>query len=514
MRHPWKQDAAAGARPGLALALILGVGFALRVAHLGSGIPFAVGVDEPAIMTTVVRILKSGDFNPRFFEYPTGYIYVQTGVAIVNFLVGAMRHSWKAVEQVAPADFYHWGRAVTAILGTATIALLYRAGVRWGTRPALIAAALLAVMPMHVRESHFVLTDVPMTFAAALAFLLSLRAAERPAPAAFALAGAAAGLAAGIKYNGLMAVVMPLAAVAAAGPSWGRRAAALAAASAACVAAFFVTTPYALLDLPAFLNGFGIQADAFSGRALSGEPSWLLYAKHLRLAFGWPAAMLAVAGLVLACVRAAAGPDRLRWIHLVVFPAAYFWLITGWGLLYARYALPLVPFLALMAGIAAAALLERLDRLPVRPAIRVAAALALLLAAIAPGSLRSADWVRQHGVETTQALAWKWVSRHVWPGSMIVSEARGFEVPQPPYRAESVPSLAGCDPAELAAAGVEWLVLSSDAWGASRSRGRTPPGSPPAEYAAILSQASDVRVFAPTPQHPGPHLRLVRIARR
>jgi hypothetical protein len=29
---------------------------------------------------------------------------------------------------------------------------------------ALLATALLAVMPNHVRESHFVLTDVPLTF--------------------------------------------------------------------------------------------------------------------------------------------------------------------------------------------------------------------------------------------------------------------------------------------------------------------------------------------------------------
>ncbi len=155
-----------GGRPfAAALAVVMAAGFLLRVWNLGSGIPFAVGIDEPAIMTTVVRILKSGSFNPHFFEYPTGYIYVQVGTAIVNFLVGAMRHSWKAVEQVGPSDFYLWGRFVTAAIGTATIALVYRAGLRWGPRAGLAAAALLAVMPMHVRESHFVLTDVPMTFA-------------------------------------------------------------------------------------------------------------------------------------------------------------------------------------------------------------------------------------------------------------------------------------------------------------------------------------------------------------
>ena len=96
----------------------------------------------------------------------------------MNFLVGAMRHSWKAVEQVGPSDFYLWGRFVTAAIGTATIALVYRAGLRWGPRAGLAAAALLAVMPMHVRESHFVLTDVPMTFAVTLT-LAALAAGRR-----------------------------------------------------------------------------------------------------------------------------------------------------------------------------------------------------------------------------------------------------------------------------------------------------------------------------------------------
>ena len=183
----------------------------------------------------------------------------------MNFLVGAMRHSWKAVEQVGPSDFYLWGRFVTAALGTATVALVYQAGLRWGPRVGLAAAGLLAVMPMHVRESHFVLTDVPMTFAVVLTLLLSLRAAEQPTLRAFVAAGAAAGLAAGIKYNALMAFSMPLVAALARGARAEHLAyPALFSAAGACVVAFFVTTPFALIDLPAFLNGFGTQAAAFS----------------------------------------------------------------------------------------------------------------------------------------------------------------------------------------------------------------------------------------------------------
>ena len=491
-----------------ALALVLAAAFVYRFAYLSSGIPYAVGIDEPAIMTTVVRILKSGSFNPHFFEYPTGYIYVQLGVAVVNFLYGAMQHTWKAVEQVGPSDFYLWGRAATAAIGTATVALLHRAAARWGGRAALLAAGLLAVMPMHVRESHFVLTDVPMTFAVVLTFLLSLRASEKPALTAFVLAGAAAGLAAGIKYNGLMAFSMPLVAALTASPGWGRRTAAALAAAAACVAAFFLTTPYALLDLPAFLNGFGVQSGQFAGRPLSAEASWLVYVKHLRLAFGWPASAFAVAGLGIAAFRSWAGPSRVRWLLLVVFPAVYFYLITGWGSLFARYALPMVPFLALWAAIATMWAVGFLDRRGISGALRRGITAGVVVAVIVPGAFASWNWVRGQGTETTQALAWKWIKRGIWPGSSVVSEARGLELPAEIYHTEWVQTLADRDPAALAAAGVEWVVLSSDAWGERTASDRARLSPPPA-YAKLLAAATDTKVIAPAPEHPGPEIHIL-----
>ena len=75
-----------------------------------------------------------------------------------------MHGEWASLAQAPNEAFYLWGRAVTAIMGTATVWLVYRVGMRWGGRTALLAAVMFAVMPLHVRESHFVLTDVPVTF--------------------------------------------------------------------------------------------------------------------------------------------------------------------------------------------------------------------------------------------------------------------------------------------------------------------------------------------------------------
>ena len=146
--------------------------------------PFAIGIDEPEVMVRAVRMMKTGDFNPHFFDYPSLYMYVQALVAVVRFVFGAMRGEWSGLAQAPTEEFYVWGRGVTAILGTATVWLVYRAGMRWGARTALLAAVLLAVMPLHVRESHYVLTDVPATFLVTLTLpALVARARARDARA-------------------------------------------------------------------------------------------------------------------------------------------------------------------------------------------------------------------------------------------------------------------------------------------------------------------------------------------
>src|SRR5687768_15045418 len=125
-------------------------------------------------MDRATNMMRSGDFHPHFFDYPGLYIYAQLIVSVVRFLVGAVTGSWSSLEAAPTSEFYAWGRALTATLGVATVLIVFQIGMRWGARHALLAAGLMAVYPQHVRESHYVLTDVPLTFFGALTLLLSL----------------------------------------------------------------------------------------------------------------------------------------------------------------------------------------------------------------------------------------------------------------------------------------------------------------------------------------------------
>jgi 4-amino-4-deoxy-L-arabinose transferase-like glycosyltransferase len=285
IKGEWREPAGLNlSRLGLALALAAAA--TLRFWALAQGVPFALGVDEPEVMERAVRMMKTGDFNPHFFDYPSLYMYVQALVAVFHFAFGAMRGTWNSLAQAPTEDFYVWARGVTAIVGTATVWVVYRVGMRWGKRTALLAAVMLAVMPMHVRESHYVLTDVPATFLVTLTLLLSLRAHERATARALALAGAAAGLAGATKYYGIIAVVMPLIVCMTSSATRPSRLAASLWTLTAMMAAFLIAAPYTVLDLPTFLNQFAGLASKYRGLS-TGEPGWVLYLKHLRIALGW-----------------------------------------------------------------------------------------------------------------------------------------------------------------------------------------------------------------------------------
>ena len=500
----------------LTLVLILGIAATLRFWGLGAGIPYAIGVDEPELMNRAVHMMRTGDYNPRFFDYGGLYIYLQLIVASLRFLAGALAGEWRSMAEVGPEQFYVWGRALTAAFGTLTVLLVYQIGMRWGTRYALLAAALIAVMPMHVRESHYVLTDVPVTFFVTLTFLLALRAHEHPRFAAFAWAGAAAGLAAAIKYTGGLVVLLPLTVVWMAPRERGSRTRASLVVAGACLGAFLLAAPYTVLDLPGFLNGFAHLAGAYRGEE-PPEPAWLLYLKHLRGSFQWPALLLALGGLVLGVVRAVRGPGRVRWTLAVVFPVLYFWFVSRQTLVFGRYLLPIVPFLCILAAAAVVAGVSLLRRFDIPRTVRTALIVGLTFAAILPPGIRAISFSRDLGKRSTTAMAYEWIRTNIPRGSHVVVESRGLLLPQAEYRTENVPRLIWIHPtrtlrehADYVAQGVDYLVASSQGFGAAFDA----PHRVPDEYAAyrrLFDQNQEVARFTPSSQHPGPELRIFKV---
>jgi 4-amino-4-deoxy-L-arabinose transferase-like glycosyltransferase len=492
------------------LLLVLGVAALLRFSGLRQGIPFSVGIDEPEVMERAVRMMKTADFNPRFFDYPSLYIYMETVVSVFRFLVGAMGGRWAALSQATTADFYLWGRMLTAALGTATVALLYAAGRRWGREVALLSAAMLAVMPLHVRESHFTLTDVPATFFVTLTFLLALRAQERGTLGAFVLAGMASGLAAATKYNGVVVMLIPVMAAAGLdGATPARRMRTIAAIAASAFLAFLAGAPYTLLDLPNFLNQFARLASEYRVRPLGAEPAWIVYLKHLRIALGWSGSLLVLTGLGAGIYAILRGPDRLRWAIPVMFAVAYFYFVSHQSLVFARYLLPIVPFLSLVGAWGLMVLVRwTAAGIPV-PILRQAAVVVLILVALVPAGTSAFAFNWNASKVWTTEQAYDWLSQRVPAHSKVVIETRVVMLP-PQYRTDYVKQLRFKSFDEYAASGTDYLVASSDVFGIFLNDPQSYP-SEFADYTALFRQAPEVARFVPSSRHPGPELRILKV---
>src|SRR5713101_394592 len=165
-------------RVNLALAGILTLGVALRLWSISTGIPYTTGTDEPEILGRSLKMMRSGNLNPGFFDYGGFTFYLHMVVASARFLAGAIAGKWTTLDQVWEGDFYLWSRIVTAGFGVMTIYVVYRVGLRWSRAVGLIAALVAAVHPNLVRESHFALTDTPLMFFVTETLLLSIVAAD------------------------------------------------------------------------------------------------------------------------------------------------------------------------------------------------------------------------------------------------------------------------------------------------------------------------------------------------
>jgi 4-amino-4-deoxy-L-arabinose transferase-like glycosyltransferase len=493
------------------VALMLAGGAWFRFKGLDAGIPFDLGSDEPHVMERSVRILKTGDFNPHFFDYPGLYIYLQAIVGAARFLLGAMDGLWRSLDDVSAANFYLWGRGLTATFGVATIAVTWRLGRRIDRLSGLVAALLLAVQPIHVRESHFVLTDVPMTFFVALTLLAAVRAVERPSPRAWATAGAAAGLAAATKYTGAVVLIVPLVALLVARLSSFDRLRQGAVVVVCAAGAFLLCAPYTVLDPAGFLNGFAALASAHAQGPPPAAPAWWTYVRHLQMNLGHAGFVAALASIGVAAVRAArSGSSQTRaiWICCAVFVLVFYTVIAGQTLVYARYLLPLLPPLLVITGATVALLYRRLSTLRAW-GWRWSAVVAIVLAALVAGppAARAHGWVTARAQHSTHRLAYDWILAHV-PRTARVAIETTMNLPSP-YYTHHVRRLTDEPPEAYAAEGIEYFVVAIPMPG----DGGAPPAARVRPYPDLLGGARLLEVFPPTADHSGPLIQIYQRGR-
>jgi Dolichyl-phosphate-mannose-protein mannosyltransferase len=422
---------------GFLLIAICALALGLRLVGLQYGLPAVYNPDEVAIMSRALSFAR-GTLNPHNFLYPTLYFYVLfawVGVYLAFVWLSGRVESLGALQKLYftdPTGIYTAGRTLGVAAGTLTVLVLYRLAARLTDRRTAVAAALLlAVAPLHVRDSHYVKHDVPATLAIVAAYLAMTRiwpcARERGAGVRDTLiAGAACGVAFSTHYYCVFLAV-PLSLVIWQG--WrsqgiGRCLQQLALAGAASLVSFLALSPFLLIEPMTAWRDISANRQIVIDRAVTSG-AFAPAARYIEMlwsdAAGQPVALLAAVGVVWMLRTAPA-----RALLLLAFPVPFLLFIANTAPA-TRYLNPVLPFVVLFAAWTISAIASRAGG---RPAVFwlvvvLAAAPALRASVAADMFIRQAD---------TRTLAQHYIEANLPQGSTILIQ---------PYSAVLTPTREG-----------------------------------------------------------------------
>jgi hypothetical protein len=143
---------------------------------------------------------------------------------------------------------------------------------------------------------------------------------------------------------------------------------------------------------------------------------------------------------------------------------------------------------------------------------RTALIAALTMAALLPPVVLAVRGDRDMARTSTVDLAYNWIVQNIPPHSAIVLETRAMLLPDT-FRARNVGALRPKDYAQWRNEGVDYFVVSSQAYGPFLDEPAGPQKFPReyAEYMRIFVQSREIARFTPSADHPGPELRVLKV---
>lgn len=439
---------------------------AIRLIGIGYGLPFIYHWDEHFLVAPISRFLAYGELLPHVYCYPSGYIYLQSILSPLSYLIFVLNNGPAAAAAMQFSDYLLVGRIVTAVIGAGGVALAFYFAVRvWRDRLAgIIAAAVLALSPLHAMDSRFLTTDIPMATFSFLGVCLLFIHFERRDWKTFLAAAVVAGASVACKYNAAFFVAGAVGVIAVRERRWIRPLAF----GAVAAATFLLLTPGIIFEGSKFYHHVSTEISHYF---VVGDVNRLVtfslwdYFKILWCYGLTPGPLIfAAGGMVLYVFR-----YRRRAIPLLVFPACYVVFLLLTKSISSRTLDPLLPYGAVLAGLAGATLTRGIRRsvpLWISPIILTVLAAGFVSRLVIITGREAAYLVS----EDNRDKAKKWFEAEVpWPQRIAkeavnpAPQAEGGQIETPPidpYKYEVVagPYIAGNSVDEYAVAGITYLI--------------------------------------------------------
>lgn len=345
------------AREAVPLLLLLALGAALRFCGLKWELPgllhyHSYHPDEFLVCASALHVASSGSLDAGFYNYGTGFIYV---VSAAYNLLGPL------VEEPMPFGppglsalraAHLLGRAISASLSSLTVLAVWATGrVVGGPIVGLVSAAVWALSPLSCALAHYATVDSAAAFWVALVLLLSVLAVARGSWRHALGAAFLAGFAAATKYSTGTVYLSALASILLLPEKPTRKRALALLSLPVALLGFLFLCPGPLVAPSSFWRDFSFElrhSRMGHGLVFLGLPPALVTQPFVNLpsTLGWPLALVMLVGTALAAFRA----RRAQLLPVWAFVASYFGMLSTSKLMFARYLLPLLPALSLLAS--------------------------------------------------------------------------------------------------------------------------------------------------------------------
>jgi 4-amino-4-deoxy-L-arabinose transferase-like glycosyltransferase len=409
------------------LTTILFFAFLLRIWGVDYGLPyFFVGDEQPLVagalkmaqLKTLLPVLHPDEF--RFLYYPPlmSYIYLilLAPFILIKYLLGSWA-SFIAFQNfliLNPGFIWLIARIFNVFIGLATIYLIYLISRKIFNRSVgLLSALFLSLSFFHLQLSHFTRHWVPAVFFVYLVILFAFYIYQSPQRKYYFWAGLTAGLAFGISYITVIALVVVLMVHCLSERSWKEK----------------IKDKNLWLTLIIFIavaSIFVVLHPQEFFRILFGEDSTLAHSKNL---IGWLLSFVYYFKILIFFELAILIFALLGWL-ILWFKSKKIWLVFSlWPVLYitvlylffhheARYLILIIPWLAFLA---AYGFYSFFNKLSATIGSRTIAGAILSLVFLYPLFIAvQYDYLLSQ--KDTRLLAKEWIEKNIPAGSKIITD--------------------------------------------------------------------------------------------
>lgn len=413
-------------RNNLALYLILALGFVVRLYGVKFGLPGLYHADETIVVNHALAY-GTGDLNPHFFRIPPLISYLIFFEYGMYYLLGTVFGFFSSVVDFQnqflkdPTSFYLIGRITVGVLaGTVSIYFIYILGRRvFSETVGVISALFLSLTFLHVRNSHYIYLDTMMVLFIILTHIFIYKFLETGLKRYCVLAGFFAGVATAVKYNAallLVPLVLGHLMYYLANKDSGKIRSVKTNIVLTFVSmglTFIVLNPYCILDMKFFLASFAEETHS------QGGVGFFHHLKHsLFHGLGMPLFALSLIGLFSSIFSLSR-----KLIILISFPLVFYLINANFSQPHARYVLPLIPFMLILAARLIESAILRKGVSTLRVKILIAS---VSIAVIMPSGIKSvySDYLFHR--KDTRTLAKEWIEDEIPYGSRIALDHSFF----------------------------------------------------------------------------------------